>query len=104
MLTSSTKRSKVCEVKSHYQNPYYRSSHLLTRGTGRIHLSLQYDAPDLAARKSIWQNFAKATSNSRLTMDLSEADLDTLAAIPLNGRQVSIARIPCFLGIYCGSF
>ncbi|CAG9953903.1 unnamed protein product [Clonostachys rosea f. rosea IK726] len=57
----------------------------------RIHLSLQYDAPDLAARKSIWQNFAKATSNSRLTMDLSEADLDTLAAIPLNGRQIKNA-------------
>lgn len=37
-------------------------------------------------------------------MDLSEADLDTLAAIPLNGRQVSIDRIPCFLGISCGSF
>uniref|UniRef100_A0A8H7N2U1 AAA+ ATPase domain-containing protein n=1 Tax=Bionectria ochroleuca TaxID=29856 RepID=A0A8H7N2U1_BIOOC len=59
----------------------------------RIHLSLQYDAPDLAARKSIWQNFAKATSNSRVTMDLSEADLDTLAAIPLNGRQVKNAMV-----------
>ncbi|CAI6033039.1 unnamed protein product [Clonostachys chloroleuca] len=57
----------------------------------RIHLSLQYDAPDIAARKSIWQNFAKATSNSRVTMDLSEADLDTLAAIPLNGRQIKNA-------------
>ncbi|CAH0054510.1 unnamed protein product [Clonostachys solani] len=57
----------------------------------RIHLSLQYDAPDLAARKSIWQNFAKATSNSRVTMNLSEADLDILAAIPLNGRQIKNA-------------
>jgi len=51
----------------------------------RIHVSLEY--PDLTAesRKQIWRNFLEA---SALRADVSEADVDELATLQLNGRQI----------------
>ncbi|TDZ15082.1 ATP-dependent zinc metalloprotease FtsH [Colletotrichum orbiculare MAFF 240422] len=56
----------------------------------RIHVSLEY--PDLTAgsRRQIWRNFLQGSAASAaLGADvLSEADVDELAELPLNGRQI----------------
>ncbi|KAK8103048.1 hypothetical protein PG984_016194 [Apiospora sp. TS-2023a] len=59
----------------------------------RIHVSLEY--PDLtpASRRQVWQNFLEAASaaaagGARGTTELTDADLDDLSALDLNGRQI----------------
>ncbi len=51
----------------------------------RIHVSLEY--PDLTAdsRRQIWQNFLAA---SAIPADLTERDIEDLAKLQLNGRQI----------------
>jgi SpoVK/Ycf46/Vps4 family AAA+-type ATPase len=51
----------------------------------RIHVALDY--PDLTpvSRRQIWANFLKLSSQKS---EISEADLDALAEISLNGRQI----------------
>ncbi|KAK8070541.1 hypothetical protein PG997_010744 [Apiospora hydei] len=56
----------------------------------RIHVSLEY--PDLtpASRRLVWQNFLAAAANGAKSAatELSDADLDDLSALDLNGRQI----------------
>ena len=51
----------------------------------RIHVSLEY--PDLTAtsRRQIWRNFLAAAT---LKADISDEDINELAALQLNGRQI----------------
>jgi SpoVK/Ycf46/Vps4 family AAA+-type ATPase len=51
----------------------------------RIHVSIEY--PELAAesRRQIWTGLVKCSS---ITHELTGADLDNLARLPLNGRQI----------------
>ncbi|EOO00934.1 putative aaa family protein [Phaeoacremonium minimum UCRPA7] len=51
----------------------------------RIHVSLEY--PDLTtdSRRQIWRNFLSAAT---LKAEVSEADIDDLARLQLNGRQI----------------
>jgi len=51
----------------------------------RIHLSLEYEGLDKDARRHVWHNFLTRTSNvGNFTAD----QLETLAAVDLNGRQI----------------
>ncbi|RXG48361.1 hypothetical protein VDGE_07658 [Verticillium dahliae] len=51
----------------------------------RIHVSLEY--PDLTteSRRVIWRNFL---NGSKIDVEVSDAELDELAELPLNGRQI----------------
>ncbi len=51
----------------------------------RIHVSIEY--PDLTAesRRQIWHNFL---AGSAVQADISDEDVDDLAALALNGRQI----------------
>ncbi|OJJ96274.1 hypothetical protein ASPACDRAFT_2797, partial [Aspergillus aculeatus ATCC 16872] len=48
----------------------------------RIHISLQYPELDAVSRRQIWAQFLRATA------DVTEAQLDSLAELELNGRQI----------------
>lgn len=56
----------------------------------RIHLSLQYHGLDKAARRQVWATFLHRSSEIQESNvgAFSEADLDRLAKIQLNGRQI----------------
>ncbi|KAI9724291.1 MAG: hypothetical protein M1828_003715 [Chrysothrix sp. TS-e1954] len=56
----------------------------------RIHISLDY--PDLSAesRKTVWQNFLKSMPSS-VEHSISERELEKLALIEINGRQIKNA-------------
>jgi len=60
----------------------------------RIHISMAY--PDLSAdsRRQIWSNFLKL---SKQESEISEEDLDALAKIKLNGRQIKNVLKTSFL-------
>ncbi|PYI16413.1 P-loop containing nucleoside triphosphate hydrolase protein [Aspergillus violaceofuscus CBS 115571] len=48
----------------------------------RIHISLQYPDLDAVSRRRIWAQFLRSTA------DVTEAQLDSLAELELNGRQI----------------
>lgn len=56
----------------------------------RIHLSLQYHELDKAARRQVWSTFLHRSSEMEESNvgAFSDADLDRLAKVPLNGRQI----------------
>lgn len=54
----------------------------------RIHVSIPYPDLDDVARRHIWANFLKTSARGN---DLSGKDLDELAIVPLNGRQIKNA-------------
>lgn len=51
----------------------------------RIHVSLTYRELDTTSRRHVWNQFL---SRSAKTEPFSEDQLDSLAAVPLNGRQI----------------
>ena len=51
----------------------------------RIHVSMQYPDLTTASRRQIWANFLRA---SKQPSEFSETDLDELATVKLNGRQI----------------
>ncbi|KAF2804787.1 putative AAA family ATPase [Mytilinidion resinicola] len=51
----------------------------------RIHLSLQYDDLDQASRHHVWSTFLSRSSN---VGNFTSQEVDKLAAVPLNGRQI----------------
>ena len=56
----------------------------------RIHLALQYKDLDFAARKNVWEVFFKRVRaiEGMQVADFSNDDVEELARIDLNGRQV----------------
>lgn len=52
----------------------------------RIHVSMAYSDLDQAARKKVWENFLKQLPGGR--HELSDADLEELSKVVLNGRQI----------------
>lgn len=54
----------------------------------RIHLKLKYDDLDRNARKSVFVNLLKGP-DQRLS-NISDEELDRLAGVKLNGREVSL--------------
>jgi hypothetical protein len=52
----------------------------------RIDLFLPYRDLDAAARRQVWANFVKHLGESKF--DISEADMDRLAEIRVNGREI----------------
>ncbi|PVH96483.1 P-loop containing nucleoside triphosphate hydrolase protein [Periconia macrospinosa] len=58
----------------------------------RIHFSLQYPDLERDGRRAIWQNFISlAEKREKLKMEISDEDLEVLAGIQLNGRQIKNA-------------
>jgi len=51
----------------------------------RIHVSMEYPSLTVHSRRKIWENFLK---NSRHKSIISDEDLDNLATVDLNGRQI----------------
>lgn len=51
----------------------------------RIHVSMEYLPLTMTSRRQIWCNFLKLSSQSA---GFSKEDLDYLASVPLNGRQI----------------
>lgn len=51
----------------------------------RIHLSLEYEELDREARRHVWQTFLTRASN---VGDFTKDQLESLAAVELNGRQI----------------
>ncbi|KAF2496108.1 hypothetical protein BU16DRAFT_538696 [Lophium mytilinum] len=70
----------------------------------RIHLSLQYDHLDQASRHHVWSTFLSRSSN---VGKFSNQEVDKLAAVSLNGRQIKnilktaqlLARRPDVVGM-----
>jgi hypothetical protein len=56
----------------------------------RIHLSLQYNELDKPSRRQIWSRFLDRSSQTRNSNigAFTEAELDKLAKVQLNGRQI----------------
>jgi hypothetical protein len=55
----------------------------------RIHLSIDYPALDLQSRLHIWRTFTTLQgSSTQYSSNLSEKDLEILAEIKMNGRQI----------------
>ncbi|KAJ5108001.1 hypothetical protein N7456_004676 [Penicillium angulare] len=51
----------------------------------RIHLAIAYDELDVVSRRQIWVQFLERTEN---TDEFTEAQLEKLSAIEMNGRQI----------------
>ncbi|KAF9878751.1 ATPase [Colletotrichum karsti] len=51
----------------------------------RIHVSLEYPDLTVDSRRQIWRNFLQGAT---LKSEVTEADLEDLATLPLNGRQI----------------
>jgi SpoVK/Ycf46/Vps4 family AAA+-type ATPase len=51
----------------------------------RIHLSLQYDSLSIESRRHVWTKFLEGMSRSD---GFTEGELDDLAKLELNGRQI----------------
>lgn len=49
----------------------------------RIHVHIKYEKLTMQARRAIWSSFL-----SKLGSQFSDEDLDTVAQLPLNGRQI----------------
>lgn len=60
----------------------------------RIHVSMAYPNLTASARRKIWANFL---AMSQQKSDISEKDLDALAGIDLNGRQIKNVLKTAFL-------
>jgi hypothetical protein len=54
----------------------------------RIHLSLNYAELDRTSRRQIWSTFLDRISKTNHTPAFTEAELDGLSKVPLNGRQI----------------
>ncbi|ETS80813.1 hypothetical protein PFICI_08342 [Pestalotiopsis fici W106-1] len=55
----------------------------------RIHLSLQYFSLDTASRYRVWDSLMEnARKSKRIKVDVTQDALQTLAEVPLNGRQI----------------
>ncbi|KAJ6256480.1 ATP-dependent zinc metalloprotease FtsH [Drechslerella dactyloides] len=77
---------------------YYRGILLLTTNRlssidaafqSRVHFFFQYSDLDVAARRTIWQTFLGiAAAGHQVTVDISPEDIEALAKIYLNGRQI----------------
>ena len=50
----------------------------------RIHISMEYPSLNSSSRRHIWANFLRTSSAN----DITDQDLDQLAEISLNGRQI----------------
>ena len=59
----------------------------------RIHVSLAYPDLDTVSRRQIWSNFLSLKENS----EISDRDLDILAEVKLNGRQIKNVIKTAFL-------
>ncbi|KAF2135366.1 uncharacterized protein K452DRAFT_330132 [Aplosporella prunicola CBS 121167] len=57
--------------------------------SSRIHLSLTYPDLDVASRRKVWSNFF--SNLERAGHNISETQLDTLASINMNGREIKNA-------------
>ncbi|MCJ1282348.1 hypothetical protein MMC26_001671 [Xylographa opegraphella] len=55
----------------------------------RIDVALNYEELSIASRRQIWQNFVMRLPEEKREIDGN--DFDTLASIPLNGRQIKSA-------------
>jgi AAA+ superfamily predicted ATPase len=51
----------------------------------RIHVSMEYPGLNISSRRHVWSNFL---SMSKYPNELSDSDLELLAAKDLNGRQI----------------
>ncbi|KAJ4361823.1 hypothetical protein N0V83_010764 [Neocucurbitaria cava] len=54
----------------------------------RIHLALNYAELDKPSRRQVWSKFLGRSSQTARTASFSEADLDKLSKVQLNGRQI----------------
>ena len=55
----------------------------------RIHFCLHYSDLDSTGRENVWQTFIhKAKSNFKVTVDMDESGIKSLAQLNLNGRQI----------------
>ena len=63
----------------------------------RIHVSMAYPELCTASRRQIWANFLKMNSKDS---EISERDLDILAEVKLNGRQIkNVIKIAFLLSL-----
>jgi hypothetical protein len=54
----------------------------------RIHLTLNYAELDKPSRRQVWSNFLSRKTGSNEASMITDADLDRLAKVQLNGRQI----------------
>ncbi|KAL5363358.1 hypothetical protein BJX96DRAFT_177998, partial [Aspergillus floccosus] len=59
-----------------------RADHIDPAFESRIHVSLRYSELDTAARRQIWTQFLGQSGG------FTDNQLDTVASMPLNGRQI----------------
>ncbi|RDW71005.1 hypothetical protein BP6252_07568 [Coleophoma cylindrospora] len=54
----------------------------------RIHLTLNYPGLDFPSRLLVWKNFVRNEKEGVYVSDMSDADLEKMAEIELNGREI----------------
>ncbi len=54
----------------------------------RIHLTLNYTELDKTSRRQIWSKFLTRNAATADITQFSDADLDKLAKVEMNGRQI----------------
>lgn len=71
-----------------------RIAHCDPAFASRIHISLDYPELSAGARKTVWENFlGKARgAEGEVIVDLSDTEIQELAKVELNGRQVSLTE------------
>ena len=64
----------------------------------RVHLHLKYQKLDCNARESVWKTFLRRSKGS--SFDVNNEEVDRLARVPLNGREVGHLKAALFQTTY----
>lgn len=65
-----------------------RLDHMDAAFESRIHLTLNYTELDKTSRRQVWSRFLTRGAQNADVVQFSDADLDKLARVQLNGRQI----------------
>ena len=69
-------------------NSPQRLEHMDAAFESRIHLTLNYAELDKPSRRQVWSKFLTRNSQIAHTGNFTETDLDKLAKVQMNGRQI----------------
>lgn len=65
-----------------------RLDHMDEAFESRIHLTLNYSELDKSSRRQVWSRFLTRGAQTADVVQFSDTDLDKLARVQLNGRQI----------------
>lgn len=91
-ITRNRLVSVFLQKLEHYQGILFLTSNRLldfdAAFASRIHLTIHYPSLDKASRLAIWRTFLGSPPQSGIESRISEDDLEILAAVEVNGREI----------------